>query len=214
MNGINSARLVSLIEAAAPVVSIKIGIAGQSSSVVITFDPAATVPQRAAAQSIVDGFDWSAPADLVYAAQQAKVQATAGVDNGALQAGDKIERIARAVVLLILDEINILRAAVRHPIVSISRVTTVATVVTPTAHGLTAGDPLSIAGADVAGYNLTTTVASIVNPTTFTYAMANAGVTPATGSLSYTMGAVPTTLPRTTAQLVTAIKAKIAATAE
>jgi hypothetical protein len=113
------------------------------------------------------------------------------------------------------DEINLLRAAIPHPITSITRVTTVATVTTPTAHGLTVGrsdrdhgrrrrwlqpdDDRRFGGEQ---------------DTVFTYAMANAGTTPATGSMFYTLGAVPQMGARTLAQVVAAIKAKIAATAE
>jgi hypothetical protein len=148
------------------------------------------------------------------AAQQEKAAATASVDNGSLQAGGKVDRLTVALAQVLRDEINIIRAAIPHPIVSITRVTTVATVTTPTAHGLAVNDPVSIMGADVAGYNVTTTVASIPTSTTFTYAMANAGTTPATGSMFYTLGAVPQMGARTMAQVVAAIKAKIAATAE
>lgn len=151
---------------------------------------------------------------LTALAQQAKVGAANSLDFGALQRGTLMERLFIAFARIVRSEVNIVRASVMHRIVSINRVTTVATVVTPLAHGLLAGNPVSIAGADVAGYNLTTTVATVINPTTFTYAMANAGATPATGSLSYTWGAVPPTEPRTDAQLVVALKTEIAATAE
>jgi hypothetical protein len=44
-------------------------------------------------------------------AQKAKTAATFSIDNGAAISGDKTERIVRALVLLMLDEINTLRAA-------------------------------------------------------------------------------------------------------
>ncbi len=72
----------------------------------IDFKASATAPQQTAANAIVAAFDWSPSAQTTRDAQLAKAQATAGVDNGALQAGDKTERIVRAVVLLILDEFN------------------------------------------------------------------------------------------------------------
>lgn len=148
------------------------------------------------------------------AAQVAKALATTGVDNGSLQVGDKTERLIVATAQVLRDEINLIRAAIPHPITSITRVTTTATATTPTAHGLAVGDPIAIMGADVAGYNLTTTVATVPTGTTFTYAMANAGTTPATGSMFYTLGAVPQMGARTMAQVIAAIKTKIAATAE
>lgn len=148
------------------------------------------------------------------AAQAAKATATTGVDDGSLQAGDKYERLHVAIAQVLRDEINIIRAAIPHPIVSITRATTVATVTTPTAHGLVIGDAIAIMGSDFATYNVATTVATVPTSTTFTYAMANSGTTPATGSMFYTLGAVPQMPARTMAQVVTAIKAKIAATAE
>lgn len=45
------------------------------------------------------------------AAQQAKAAATGGIDNGQLVGGDKQERLIRALALVVLDEVNILRAA-------------------------------------------------------------------------------------------------------
>jgi hypothetical protein len=147
-------------------------------------------------------------------AQQEKALATAAVDNGSLQVGMKVDRLTVALALVLRDEINLLRAAISHPITSITRSTTTATVTTPTAHGLAVGDPVAIMGADVASYNVTTTVASVVSATVFTYTMANSGITPATGSMFYTLGAVPQMPVRTLAQVIAAVKAKIAATAE
>lgn len=118
-------------------------------------------------------------------------------------------KLLKAFVLTALDEINILRAAVPHPITSITRVTTTATVTTPTAHGKVAGDPISIMGADVASYNVTGTVLGVTNGTTFTYTMANSGATPATGSLFFSSGVVPQTASRTKAQLISAMTTKI-----
>jgi len=47
----------------------------------------------------------------VLVAQAAKAAATTGIDTGQLQAGDKFERLVRALALVLLDEVNILRAA-------------------------------------------------------------------------------------------------------
>jgi hypothetical protein len=148
------------------------------------------------------------------AAQQEKAAAISGIDDGQLQAGMKFDRLCVALALVVRDEINILRAAIPHRIISITRSTTTATVTTDGAHGLAIGDAIAIMGADVQGYNLNTTVASVPSATTFTYTMANSGTTPATGSLFYTLGAVPQMAARTITQLVAAIKTKIAATAE
>lgn len=115
----------------------------------------------------------------------------------------------RAFVLTLLDEINTLRAAIPRRVVSITRVTTVATVTTDGNHGLAVGNPFAISGADVATYNVAGTVATVPSATTFTYAVANAGVTPATGSIFWTRGAVPSMADRTVALLRTAIQGKL-----
>jgi len=107
----NPLRLHQSVAAVCPIVGVAIGQDGVAASVRIDFDISATAPQRTAAQTAVNAFDWSAPADATYIAQQAKATATAGIDNGQLQAGDKLERIVRALALVVLDEVNILRAA-------------------------------------------------------------------------------------------------------
>lgn len=190
------------------------GIAGEEGSIRVDYQASATPTQRTQGASIVAGFDWSAGADATYIAKQSKTAATTGVDNGNLQAGSDLQRMVYCLAIVAMNEINILRAAIPHRIVSITRATTTATVVTELAHGLSAGNAIAIHGADVVGYNLTTTVASVVNATTFTYTMANAGVSPAVGSLSYTLGAVPLMTARTPAQIVNAVKAQIALTGE
>ena len=104
---IKTPRLVAQVMAVCPILGLSVGTTGVSASVVIQFDPAATGPQQVAAQAVVTVFDWSDAADATYLAQQAKAQATAGIDSGALQAGDKLERIIVAVVELVLDEFNL-----------------------------------------------------------------------------------------------------------
>lgn len=78
----------------------------------IDFQVAATQPQRDAANAVAAAWDWSASAQLTRDAQAQKAAATAGIDNGQLQVGDKQERLVRALALVVLDEINMLRAAV------------------------------------------------------------------------------------------------------
>lgn len=58
-NIIANMKLTSQIAAVCPIISVGVGLFGDSSKVAIQFDPAATAPQRQAAQDIVDGFDWS-----------------------------------------------------------------------------------------------------------------------------------------------------------
>lgn len=205
---------ISRLHAALVAAGIPIdGVAGVQGNVRVDYQAAATGPQRTQGASIVAAFDWSVAADATFVAQQAKAQATAGIDNGQLQVGDKIERLVRALALVLLDEINILRAAVPHPIVSITRVTTVATVTTLDPHGLNTGDPVRVMGTTLAAYNVAAT-ATVTSATVFTYPVAGSPVNPAVGSMFFSMGGIPSTQPRTTAQVIAAIKAKIAATAE
>lgn len=190
------------------------GVSGNQASVRVDFKPEATGPQQATAASIVAAFDWSDAAQLTYEAQQRKVEANAGIDAGDTQAGDKLERLVRALALVTLDEVNRLRAAVPHPIVSITRASTTATVTTGVAHGLAANDTVVISGAAVAAYNGLITVVATPSGTTFTYTVAGSPASPATGSISYSRAVVAALPDLTAAQLVTAIKAKVNSTPE
>lgn len=69
-------RLHVLVSVAAPIEGVSIGTVGDSATVRIAFRPEATAPQRAAAQSVVDGFDWSQAAqDAWEDAQEADLAA-------------------------------------------------------------------------------------------------------------------------------------------
>ena len=97
----NLARLHTAIVAAGVAIS-GVSIAGE-----------VTPPSlQAAAQPTIDAFDGSAASDATFGARQAKTAATAGIDTGQLIGGDKTERLIRALALVVLDEVNLLRAAV------------------------------------------------------------------------------------------------------
>lgn len=66
-------------------------------------------------------------------------------------------------------------------VTSITRSALVATVVTADAHGCVTNDWVAIEGADQSDYNVAAQV-TVINATTFTYAVANNPVTPATGT--------------------------------
>ena len=100
-------RLHNEIAAVCPIQGVSVPTIGSPVGVRIDFDPAATGAQQTAAQAVLAVFDWSDAAQLTVNAQQAKAQATTGIDTGALQAGDKQERLMVAVVELILDEFNL-----------------------------------------------------------------------------------------------------------
>ena len=109
MSAQTTARLAQLIAVVCPIDGVSVGAAGDPLTVQISFSAAATAPQRASAQAVVDGFDWSAIAGATYDAQQAKADATNAIDYGALQRGTVSERLIRALALVVLDEINLLR---------------------------------------------------------------------------------------------------------
>lgn len=66
---------------------------------------------------------------------------------------------------------------------SITRASTTATATTSTAHGLSTGNHVTIAGASPAGYNLTAAI-TVVTPTTFTYTVNGSLTTPANGTIT------------------------------
>lgn len=66
-------------------------------------------------------------------------------------------------------------------VTSITRSGAVATVITAAAHGYVTNDWVAIEGADQSDYNVTVQV-TVINATTFTYAVANSPATPATGT--------------------------------
>jgi hypothetical protein len=75
------------------------------------------------------------------------------------------------------------------PITSITRLGTVATVTTPVPHGFVAGNTVLIYGADQTQYDngptvntAPFTILSVPTPTTFTYTVSSAAITPATGA--------------------------------
>ena len=76
-------------------------------------------------------------------------------------------------------------AAYKPEAISVSSITrsgTAATVTTASAHGLTTNDWVTIAGAAQSDYNVTAQV-TVLTATTFTYTVANAPTTPATGTI-------------------------------
>lgn len=63
-------RLDALVRAAAPIHGVGVGTLGDSSTVRIDFRPDATPEQRAAAQAVVDSFDWSDAAQSAWEADR------------------------------------------------------------------------------------------------------------------------------------------------
>lgn len=119
------------------------------------------------------------------------------------------ELVLRAAAAVLLDQINFLRAAIPHAIVSLTRSGSTVTATTPSAHGLNSGDVVSIFGADQAGYAGQQTITGVTS-NTFTYTIGTTPISPATGSLLYVQGPIPGPTPQVTLQqAIQAIKNKI-----
>lgn len=198
-------HLMASLVAVCPVSGLYIAGIDSSVGARIDFAPAATPAQQIAAQNVLATFNWSDGAQQSYQLQQDRA---AAIDIFLADTSANA-KVLRGTILAILDEINILRLATPRAISSITRVGAVATATCPLAHGMLVGDAFAVSGADVAAYNVAGTVATVPSATTFTYAVAGTPVTPATGSLSYTLGAVPAMQARTVAQAKTAIQNKV-----
>ncbi|HWP59544.1 MAG TPA: hypothetical protein VNL14_16750 [Candidatus Acidoferrales bacterium] len=145
-------------------------------------------------------------------------QAAVDNDNNLIQrqqAGEMLSgtratsKFVRALLLALLDEINLLRESVLHPITSITRSGTTATVTAAVAHNLATGDSVVIVGADLAAYNGQKTI-TVTGANTFTYgAVSGNPATPATGSIFYALAPIPPTPTRTVAQARTVVINKI-----
>lgn len=153
-----------------------------------------------------NGSAWIAVAQSILDAEA--IQSYRATANSNLSALGGHFTLDRAIIFALIDELNVIRAAVPRAIVSITRAGTVATATTADPHGLTNGDIVKVQGATLAPYNVQATV-TVTTTTAFTYTVAGSPVTPAVGSISYTMGAVPNMNPRTPAQARNAIIAKI-----
>ncbi len=71
----STTRLHSAVAAAAPVLGVSVGTPGDPASVRIDFAPEATTAQRAAAQAVVAGFDWSDSAQAAWELAQNRTRA-------------------------------------------------------------------------------------------------------------------------------------------
>ncbi|GEM_PF-3605118 len=84
-----------------------LGVSGSQGSIRIDFKDNVTAQQKLDAQAIIDSFDWSDSAQIVWQNLQDR---TFALSNLAHSKPDY--KLLRAVVLVVMDEINILRAAV------------------------------------------------------------------------------------------------------
>lgn len=87
-----------------------IPIDGASSDGTISYSANATPAQMAQGDAIAASMDISVSADDTFVAQQAKSNALASIDLGALKTGTTVDRLIRALSLVLLDEVNTIRA--------------------------------------------------------------------------------------------------------
>lgn len=74
-------RLHEAIKAVCPIVGVSVPTIGTSVGVSIQFDPSATAPQQANAQSVVAGFDWSQNAHDTWLNEKQRTEAVQAIDT-------------------------------------------------------------------------------------------------------------------------------------
>lgn len=97
-------RLEQAVQAVCPGAAVSIGVHGVAGSVRLSFANN-TPAQRANAQTIVDGFDWTDGAQSTWQTQENRDDA-----GGEATAARPQNVLIRAVLAVLLDEINPLRA--------------------------------------------------------------------------------------------------------
>jgi hypothetical protein len=110
-----SARLTQAVAAICPVIGVSIS-APSAAGVRIVFDPAATQAQQASAQAVVASFDWSDAAQLAWQNLQDRAAAKAVFASNT----DAAAKILRATALVLLDQVNTIRAALPTPLPAIT----------------------------------------------------------------------------------------------
>ena len=103
----------TLLAAGIPVDGVRSLVRGTPAgpgNVLVDFSTAATPAQRTQAETLVARFDWSEAAHAAWERKQARMRAAAALERD----GDAAQ-LTRAIMLAILAEINLLRAAVRLP---------------------------------------------------------------------------------------------------
>jgi hypothetical protein len=98
-------RLHLAIATVCPIVGINIGSMGDPASVTFIPDPSATASQITSAQNTINSFDWSDTAQNAWMLQQTRGSA---VNN--LGVTVDVYVLLRALMLVLLDEINLIRS--------------------------------------------------------------------------------------------------------
>lgn len=98
-------RLHAAIAAVCPITGVSDGTPGDSATVRVDYDPGATTEQRAAAQAVVDGFDWSTEAQLAWERSRAVAQAISETMGGFAPANIS-DRVTLRYVLTLLNDVR------------------------------------------------------------------------------------------------------------
>lgn len=113
----SAARLHQALAAVCPILGVAIQAEGSGS---FQADPSATAAQRSAAQSALASFDWSAAAEQNWIVQQQRDAATTNLGTAAAGVDQSELVILRALVMVLVDQLNVLRAAVSPPLSAIT----------------------------------------------------------------------------------------------
>lgn len=103
-------RLTEAVAGACPIDGLFIGTPGVPASVRIDYRPEATPGEQAAAAVVVAAFDWSPAAQTAWEAQREIDTALAEMSE---PLSGQQRRVIRAVVGLLVDELNVLRGWLR-----------------------------------------------------------------------------------------------------
>lgn len=180
------------------IISGGVAIVGVNSNGVVS--PVNLQPQ---ADPIIAAFDDSDAAQTNFDNIQARTTAQSDIDTSKTALDKKI----RAAAAVLIDEVNIIYAAMPRGITSITRSGNTATATTPTAHGMS-NRQIAIFGAAQAAYNGLVNI-TVTGATTFTYTVAGTPTTPATGTILYVLDPTAPPLSRTLQQAYNSMKNKI-----
>lgn len=97
-------RLHQAISAVSPIMGLSVGTWGDVNTVRIDYDSSATNTQKTNAQSTLQSFDWSQSAEDSWLLTQQRTQAVSDLSSAN-------QKLIRALMLAVLDEINTLRTA-------------------------------------------------------------------------------------------------------
>lgn len=115
MGLILSQRLYATIQAVCPVDGVAL-INVAAHAVRIDFNASATQTQKDAANAAIVAFDWSAAADAAFQVQQDRANAIAIFLADTSPAG----KVLRGAILALIDQLNVIRAALPAPLGAIT----------------------------------------------------------------------------------------------